>query len=193
MPGGLNRKPHLTDKLPQLLGYLAVRFCPCSYIVWLGRWREKKTEPDTSESMAIPLLPLPPSDFPSDPQRPLWNPRGPFFEPLPGPPFLCLSLSRLTEGQGEHLCICICKNTPDMNLNTPLMACCTTTSWSDACFSPTATCWSWSHETNFQLYFSVILKNFSFFKMSNDVLCESQKSNIDNELLPYPATCKLFQ
>lgn len=48
MSDGLKRKACLTDKLPQLPGYLPEQVA-CAVIVRLGRRGERKTEPDTSE------------------------------------------------------------------------------------------------------------------------------------------------
>lgn len=73
MSDGLKRKACLTDKLPQLPGYLPEQVA-CAVIVRLGRRGERKTEPDTSQitvnGQHYSLSPLPVflSIFPPDPK-----------------------------------------------------------------------------------------------------------------------------
>lgn len=106
MSDGLKRKACLNDKLPQLPSYLPEQVT-CAVIARLGRRGESKTEPNTSEitvnGQYYSLSPPPClSLYLSTRTQVPVKQQGPFFIPLTGPSFLCLSLSLPTDRQKKR-------------------------------------------------------------------------------------------
>lgn len=101
MSVGLKRKVRLTDKLPQLPGYLPEQVA-CAVTVRLGEREGRKMEPDTSDITVSgqhfsPSLAVLLSVFPPNPKS-LVKQWGPFSVLLTGPSFLRPSLFLPTDG-----------------------------------------------------------------------------------------------